>query len=108
MFFGNTDAAKGFLDECVAVDERWPNRRGAYNVAEAFEAWRGRLRFVELPAQYCKIFDLMAGVQDPVFEHFQASRAFRRKPAKFIVPPLAPRELREGDHTIIQHGGGRR
>jgi hypothetical protein len=34
--------------------------------------------FGELPATYCKIFDLMKDVKDPVIEHFQASRRFKR------------------------------
>lgn len=35
--------------------------------------------FAELPDTYCKIFDIMRHVQDPVIEHFQASRRFRRQ-----------------------------
>lgn len=37
------------------------------------------IRFGHLPATYCKIFDLMADVQDPVIEHFQASRRFKQQ-----------------------------
>lgn len=32
------------------------------------------INFVELPATYCQIFDIMRTAGDPVIEHFQASR----------------------------------
>jgi hypothetical protein len=37
-----------------------------------------QLKVVKLPPQYTKIFDIMKDVQDPVIEHFQASRRFKR------------------------------
>ena len=37
------------------------------------------LKFVKLPPTYCQIFDLMANCGDPVIEHFQASRRFKRQ-----------------------------
>lgn len=36
------------------------------------------LKFDSLPAQYCKIFDIMRDVPDGVIVHYQASRRFRR------------------------------
>lgn len=36
------------------------------------------LNLVELPAEYCTIFDTMADVPDPIIEQFQASRQLRR------------------------------
>lgn len=44
------------------------------------------IRFRELPPQYCKIFDKMQEVEDPVIEHFQASRRFRRNVNAMGVP----------------------
>jgi hypothetical protein len=38
-----------------------------------------RVKFAELPDTYCKIFDIMRDVRDPVIEHFQASRRFRKQ-----------------------------
>ena len=32
----------------------------------------------QLPASYCKIFDLMSDVENPVIEHYQASRKYKR------------------------------
>lgn len=35
------------------------------------------LKIGNLPPEYCKIFDLMAVIKDPVIEQFQASRRFK-------------------------------
>ena len=35
--------------------------------------------FTELPDTYCKIYDIMRDVKDPVIEHFQASGRFKRR-----------------------------
>lgn len=78
MYFANNDSMKGFLDDCIKMDKQFPDRRGAVNLAETLKMWIDKIRFQDLPAQYCKIFDLMRNVPDPVFEHFQASRRFRR------------------------------
>jgi hypothetical protein len=80
MYFANNDLTRGFLDDCIRIDKEFPNRRGAINLSEALKAWKGKLKFQELPPQYCKIYDLMRDVPDSVFEHFQASRRFRQRP----------------------------
>lgn len=39
----------------------------------------GSVKFVKLPLEYCKIFDYMSQeVKEPVIEHFQASRKYRK------------------------------
>lgn len=42
------------------------------------EPAKSTVRFFELPATYCKIFDKMPEVDDAVIEHFQASRKNRQ------------------------------
>jgi len=37
------------------------------------------LKVGNLPPEYCKIFDIMAVIQDPVIEQFQASRRFKQQ-----------------------------
>jgi len=39
---------------------------------------RGKISVTNLPPQYCTIFDFMGHVKDPVVEHFQKSRLYRR------------------------------
>jgi hypothetical protein len=91
MYFANNTATRGFLEDCARMNLQFPNRRGAFNVAETFKVWKDRLRFQELPPEYCKIYDLMSNVPDPVFEHFQASRRFRRHIPIPIPPAKAMR-----------------
>jgi hypothetical protein len=53
---------------------------------------RGK-QLVELPAEYCKIFDLMAECKNPVIEHHQASRRFKnveQSGTDHPIRPLAP------------------
>lgn len=38
-----------------------------------------KLKLVNLPPEYCKIFDTMAVIKDPVIEQFQASRRFKQE-----------------------------
>lgn len=37
------------------------------------------LKVGNLPPEYCKIFDIMAVIKDPVIEQFQASRRFKKE-----------------------------
>ncbi len=74
VYFNNNDRVNKFLDlweeknkDINSNDER----NFGYAVDES------GIDFVDLPAKYAKIFDLMAEVEDERIVHYQASRKFR-------------------------------
>lgn len=79
MFFQNNWKARQFINACIARHKKNPQDRQQKNYKAVWEYWtKNRLiKWINLPPQYCKIFDLMRGVQDPIIEQFQASRRFR-------------------------------
>jgi len=82
LFFRNTLRVQRLVDMWVnlACESERKNERNGDLLQELlkdriFES----LKFVKLPPTYCQIFDLMANCGDPVIEHFQASRRFKRQ-----------------------------
>ena len=63
------------LDKWIALNKQSPTIWEQKNLHEAIEGFEGD--FKELPAEYCKIYDTMSKVQNPVIEHYQASRRLR-------------------------------
>ena len=87
MYFKNCSDTRIFLLDCLKRYREFPSTRQQPNMMAVFEgrthqgsvpSWRKRLRFVNLPPQYCKIFDLMGDIKFPVIEQFQASRRFKK------------------------------
>ena len=87
MYFRNCDLTKEFLTNCLMRYKQVPTTRQQPNMMAVFDGigvqgtqlWRKRLKFTNLPPQYCKIFDLMGEIKFPVIEQFQASRRFKNK-----------------------------
>ena len=80
MFFRNNERVRVLVDEwaelcCVQC----PTHRNGDLLQKLLDRDIRTIRFQPLPATYCKIFDLMKDVRDPVIEHFQASRRFKRQ-----------------------------
>ena len=87
MYFKNCSDTRIFLLDCLKRYRENPTTRQQPNMMAVFEgryrtsvpSWRKRLKFTNLPPQYCKIFDLMGEIKYPVIEQFQASRRFKNK-----------------------------
>ena len=86
LFFRNNKIVKKLVDDWVELaceSDRKNERNG--DLLQELIAGRSllkshpMLKFVALPPTYCQIFDLMVNCGDPVIEHFQASRRFKRQ-----------------------------
>lgn len=84
MYFRDTPNTRAFLKDCLARYKQVPHTRQQPNMQAVFNGqwgetkWRKVLDFVNLPPQYCKIFDLMGDIKLPVIEQYQASRRFKK------------------------------
>jgi len=80
MYMANNTRVKKLIDMWIAENRRkidsgiW-EQKNLQNILESYEG----LDIYHLPATYCKIHDLMAKVENPVIELFQASRKFRKE-----------------------------
>lgn len=77
IFFRNTKAVRDLAEiwaSLCTTGKRSCERNGdlLYELVQA-----SKLKFVSLPPEYCKIFDLMKDVPNSVIEHFQASRRYK-------------------------------
>ena len=79
LYFANTENARLLVqrwkEKCIAQ----PRSRNPDLLDDAVKEMKDVIKVMELPPQYCKIFDLMRQVQNPIIEHFQASRRFRKE-----------------------------
>ena len=79
IFFRNTPTVQWLVDywawECMV---NRPDKRNPDLLKEIVDSKKFNVVFGELPDTYCKIFDIMRDVQDPVIEHFQKSRRYRK------------------------------
>jgi hypothetical protein len=69
------------LGDWIAFNKACPRRAEQLNLQimlEQGEYEKKGLKVVNLPAEYCTIFDTMADVENPIIEQFQASRQLRR------------------------------
>lgn len=86
MYFQNTEITRHFLEDCLRRYKECPSTRQQPNMQAVFNnqwsrrstVYRKEMKFVNLPPQYCKIFDLMADIKFPVIEQYQASRRFKK------------------------------
>ena len=89
IFLGNTQPPSSLAVltmwdvECKRRMEKQGKASAGYNRRvwdqNALAAVLNRIEFDELPGTYCKIFDKMDDVVDPVIVHHQASRQVRRQ-----------------------------
>lgn len=76
MYFADTDKTRKFVDEWIFLNNNTPKQRlSQWVIPTALK--RVPLEFVNLPASYCQIFDLMKECGEPTILHTQASRKFR-------------------------------
>ena len=78
LYFANTEPAKELIrlwkTKCIAA----PRARNPELLDKAVKEMGNRLRVRNLPPRYCKIFDIMRNIKNPVTEHYQASRRFKK------------------------------
>jgi len=80
IFFHNTPTVRQVVDEWVLYSTKVrPNDRNGDILQDILNSGKYPVRFGQLPASYCKIFDIMSYVENPVIEHFQASRRFKHQ-----------------------------
>lgn len=79
LYFKNSRLTKGLVTEWIKRNDENPSELDQANLQERVYTAKGIgvLRVKDLPPEYCKIFDLMADIKDPVIEHFQLSRRAR-------------------------------
>ncbi len=82
IYIKNNETTHAFVEEWITcnTDKVDQSRFEQFNLQSVLDqgGWRSKLRFRELPASYCQIYDTMAGAGEPVIEHFQKSRKCRR------------------------------
>lgn len=80
IFFRNTPTVHWLVDnwawECMV---NRPKQRNPDLLQDIINKKKFDVKFSVLPDTYCKIFDIMRDVKDPVIEHFQASRRFKHQ-----------------------------
>ena len=74
VFLRNNDEVRELVEvwekECIANPNTW-DQKSLEKVLNG--------NYTELPGEYCKIFDRMEWILDPVIVHYQASRKVRKK-----------------------------
>ncbi|MBE3109326.1 MAG: hypothetical protein IMZ46_02260 [Acidobacteria bacterium] len=65
--------------EWIAENDKNPMVWEQRNLQTVVARANGKLRIAELPATYCKIFDIMRNAGPAVIEHYQKSRVYRRQ-----------------------------
>jgi len=76
MYFAYKPKTLELVDKWIELNKTIPKQQLTQVVLQkAVESWNGKL--VKLPAGYTLIYDLMAGEDEPVIEHYQASRIYR-------------------------------
>lgn len=78
LYFANTMPAKELVRLWKKKCKAAPRARNPELLDAAVKEMGDELRVRKLPPAYCKIFDTMKKIRNPVIEHFQASRRFKK------------------------------
>ena len=78
IYIKNNDSAKLFMDAWVKLQAQNPTMRDGTTFHRLIDAYEN-INFVNTPANYTQIFDLMKDAGEPIIEHFQASRRLRNQ-----------------------------
>lgn len=76
LWLRNNSASRALVAAWIEENRRCPDVFDQRNLAKVWEKWRSRGRWVDLPADYCAIFDKGMST-DPVILHHQASRTLK-------------------------------
>lgn len=78
LYFANTEPSRELVQRWKIKVEHGPKQRNPELLYSAIREMGSNLRYNNIPPTYCKIFDIMHRVRNPVIEHFQASRRFKK------------------------------
>lgn len=79
IFLANNERVRKLMDEWIAINRANKDTWDQRNLQRAFNRHKHNLRLLYLPMEYCCIFDdEKRKFCDPVIEHFQKSREYRR------------------------------
>lgn len=91
IFLKNCPLARQILerwrDRCFKKPNEWDQKCLEYVLGDDY---------FRLPPEYCKIFDTMARVRNPVIVHYQASRKLRKVKGLYRTVPLVSRGVHPG------------
>jgi hypothetical protein len=77
MYLAYNTRTIALLKAWVKAVAETPHRCEQLTLQVLLETYTKKINVVNIPAEYCTIFDLMSDVPKPVIEQFQASRQFR-------------------------------
>lgn len=76
MFFNYNEKTLKLVDDWISNNETMPKQQlSQWVLHETIKKFDGKI--LNLPPTYCQIFDSMAGLGEPVIEHYVKSRSFR-------------------------------
>ena len=81
MYWNNTLKAHELLDSWIRLNNMFPENWDQVNLQNALNGMQD-INLYRLPPEYCFITDLSRehyGNLKPVFEHFQASRKYKKR-----------------------------
>lgn len=78
IYVANNQKARGLLDIWIKRN-KLSSQIDQEILQKLLEESKDRIKILNLPPEYCKIFDTMRQVADPVIEQFQASRRFKQE-----------------------------
>lgn len=87
IFLKNCQEVKDLVVKWEAECKRRPMVWDQKSLAKVLQG-----EFYDLPPEYCKIFDIMRRVKEPVIVHYQASRELRKN--KSLLPRVEKKNLR--------------
>lgn len=79
VYVANNQKTRELLDTWIKRNDANPSMTDQKILEELLEQRKDEVKIYNLPPEYCKIFDTMRQVEDPVIEQFQASRRFRQE-----------------------------
>lgn len=74
IFIKNNEVSESIIDKWIEICKNKPEQWEQKSLQELIHTFD----FKELPAEYCKIFDIMRNVKNAVIEHYQQSRQVRK------------------------------
>lgn len=81
LYFKNNTNIKDFIDCWIQDNSKNTGMWEQQVLSEIIPRWKDKISIYRLPGTYCQIFDLMRDAGEPVIEHFQASRKFKKSVA---------------------------
>lgn len=95
MYWQGNKTTRAFLKEAIERHKQYPRETQQPGILATLKSWKDWMKFVSLPPQYARIFDLMASVKYPVINQYQASRRFRKEVNRAGMPrQITTRDLK--------------